>query len=112
MLDFEETGPGLLGAGMIAPYVVCATCGQRITNGQANAVFEVGAAWKKTGRFMIVHRGECDPREGPWQPLPELLIQLLHNSGYDMDQICRDIDRMRETGRRWREEGIIEALPD
>lgn len=105
MLEFDIDGPGPLGGPTIAPFIVCATCGKRITNGQANVLFEPDGAGGRTGKVVVVHRGECDPRAWEWQRLSSLMIQLLHNSGYDLDEVWRDVRRMRERERQWTEAG-------
>jgi hypothetical protein len=104
-LEFEIDGPGPLGGPAVAPFIVCATCGTRITNGQANALFEPDGAGGRTGSVAVVHRGECDPKTWEWQRLPSLMIQLLHNSGYDLDEVWREVQRMRERERQWTEAG-------
>ena len=102
MLEFEIDGPGPLGGPMIAPFIVCATCGKRITNGQANALFEPDGAGGRTGKVAVVH-SECDPGTWEWQRLSSLMIHLLHNSGYDLDELWRDVRTKRETERQWAE---------
>ena len=103
MLEFEIDGPGRLGGPTVAPFVVCATCGKKITDGDANALFEPDGAGGRTGKVVLVHRGECDPGDWEWQRLPSLIIQILHNAGYDLDEVWRDARRMRERERQWAE---------
>lgn len=95
MLDFELDGPGMLGGGTIAPFFVCATCGERITDGDANALFEPDREGGRTGRFIIVHRGTCDPGGWEWQRLDSLLRLLLSNSGYDLEALAARQDELR-----------------
>jgi hypothetical protein len=88
MLDFELDGPGVLGGPTIAPFFVCATCGERITDGDANAVFEPDRDGGRTGSFIIVHRETCDSNRWEWQRLDSLICMLLHNSGYDLEALA------------------------
>jgi hypothetical protein len=94
MLEFELGGPGALGGGTIAPFFVCATCGERITGGDANVLFERNAKGGLTGRFVVAHRRrECDApwnngrQWWEWQSLDSLLMELLDNSGYDSEAL-------------------------
>ena len=97
----EIDGPGLLGGGTAAPFFVCATCGERITGGDANALFEFDDAGGYTGQSAVIHRGDrCDPPGGPfrrwgWVELGKHLSNLLHNSGYDMGALAARQDRLR-----------------
>ena len=101
-LEFDIDGPGVLGGPTIAPFIVCEACGKRITDGHANALFEKADSGARTGKFVVVHRS-CDPARDEWQKLPRLFIQLLHNAGYDLDEVFRDARRMTERERQWAE---------
>jgi hypothetical protein len=94
MVEFEIYRPGNPGRGTVARFFVCAACGERITGGDANALFESDAAGGLTGRSAVVHRGDrCDPPGGPfrswrWVELGKHLSDLLHNSGYDLEALA------------------------
>jgi hypothetical protein len=107
-IEWEIGGPGFLGP-TVTPFFVCAVCGERITQGDANALFEFDGAGGYTGRWVVVHRGDrCDPPGGPfrrwgWEELWTQLVHLLHNSGYDLEEVWRKVRRMVESERRWEE---------
>jgi len=102
MLEFEVDGPGPLGGPTIAPFILCESCGRRITNGDANALFEPDGSGGRTGKVVIMHR-DCDPATWEWQRFSILAIQLLHNAGYDLDEVWSEIRRMRARERQWAE---------
>lgn len=65
------------GQNLLCPYVVCEACDEKIRGGGITV---------RDGRIGDVvirayHRGMCDPRDKPWRPLNDLLIQLMTNSG-------------------------------
>jgi hypothetical protein len=104
-IEWEVVGPGLIGAAL-RPFFVCAVCGERITGGLANALFELDGVGGYTGRWVVVHRGgPCDSPGGPfrswsWGELSMDLVRLLHNSGYNLGELSREISLMVESESR------------